>query len=424
MTKHSRHNETLILDFAQPLADRFYQEGVQYEEQGAVDEAVVAFERALQANGTHAPAHLALAYHCRRQDHLDAALAHCEAALAQQPTAEAYFLLGHVLIAQEQFPAALETLHRCLDLNPTFDRARYQIAFVYYLQGEYEVAVTEFHRAAQHEPEWETLFFLGECYRMTRRPAEAERTFRRALAHTSNWTQIELTRGQLQACQRLAEFPGDDALSPKDRAYCDSGIIYLGTSPDDGITIPPYLFHNFEYADLARTLRRFLALKEAQGWRWGAVVPVDIVSLPLALALGQHLGVGTEPRRRTSTLVVQALGETMEGMQDAVERLDEARSFCLMVCWPEEWRPDVVGLVTPLVGSLPWYRTSAIPQLYASLLGRDTADEIPQKPSWLDPRPAEAIAADILAALASTPADPNLHAQVAYYRHHARLRWR
>ncbi len=415
---------TQILNFAHSLADRYYQEGVQYEERGAVDEAMAAFQRAIRASGTHAPARLALAYHYRRLDRLDKALSHCNAALAHEASAEAYFLLGHILIAKEQFPAALDALHRCLELDPNFDRARYQIAFIYYLRGEYEVAITEFHRAAQHESEWETLFFLGECYRMTRRPAEAERVLRRALCLTSNWTQIELTRGQLFACQRLAEFPPEHVLTPKDRAYCDSGVVYLGTGADDGIAIPPYLFHNFTYADVAQTLRRLLALKEAEGWQWDAVQPVDIVSLPLALALAEHLGIGTEPRRYGTTLVVQALGETMEGMQDAMEGLAGARSFCLMVCWSEEWRPDLMGIATPLVGSLPWYRTSAIPRLYASLLEREAELTVSQKPSWLDPRSPELIAADILAALKVIPPDPNLRTQLDYYHQHPRLRWR
>ncbi|MDQ4077849.1 MAG: tetratricopeptide repeat protein, partial [Chloroflexota bacterium] len=219
---------TRILDLTQSLADRFYYEGVSYEELGEMDEAMRAFERAVQADRTHAPAHLALAYHCRRLDRIKQAVVHCRAAVAVQEDAEAYFTLGHMLSAAQELDDALAAFRRCLDLDPEYDQARYQVAFVYYLKGEYEVAITEFHRAAHHEPDWETLFFLGECYRMTRRPAEAERVFRRALSLTSSWGQVEITRCQLQACRRLAEFPTEQPLNIKDRTYCDCGVVYLG----------------------------------------------------------------------------------------------------------------------------------------------------------------------------------------------------
>ncbi|MBA3534208.1 MAG: hypothetical protein H0T73_19985 [Ardenticatenales bacterium] len=122
------------------------------------------------------------------------------------------------------------------------------------------------------------------------------------------------------ACERLAEFPHSHSLTPKGQAYCDHCIIYLGGGKDDGLTIPPYLSYHFDYPQLATTLRRFLALAEAQGWR---------------------------------SLVVQALGETVEGLQDSAESLPGARTFCVLLCWPEPWRPDVVGLATPLLGALP-----------------------------------------------------------------------
>ncbi len=257
---------------------------------------------------------------------------------------------------------------------------------------------------------------------MTRRAPEAERIFRRALGRANSWGQVEITRGQLQACQRLTEFAATPVLSVKDRLYCDSGVVYLGSRMDDGVQVPPYLFYKFEYADLACTLQRFLALQESKGWQWSAVVPVDIISLPLALALATHLGVGTEPLPDGETLVVQALGETVEGLQDAAERLPNTRTFCLLACWSEQWQPDIVGLVTPLVGSLPWYRTGPVSQLHAVLFGEESTSPIREQ-VWQDPRSPEAIARDILEALWAAESEPTLPAQLDYYREHPCLRW-
>lgn len=402
-----------ILPLAPSLADRFYQEGVACEEAGALEAAMLAFERAVRADGGHAEAHLALAYHYRRLERLEEALAHCKRAVEIRPGAETFFALGYLHVARRAFPEALAALRRCLEYDAHHARAAYQIAFVYYLRGQYDVAITEFHRAAQRESDWETLFFLGECYRMTRRPSEGEYTFRRALALCSNWGQIEITRAQISACQRLAEFPAECTLSLKDRAYCDCGVVYLGSASDDGLDIPPYLFYRFAYRDVARTLHRLVSLSTARAWQWQAVMPADIVSLPVALALSEWWQLGTEPLRGSRTLVVQALGESSAGLQEAVDRVGDAHSFCLALCWPEEWRPDFVGLATPLSSVLPWYGERPA--------GSDQADSLPSP--WLDVRPAEAIARDILFAMRGLPKDPTLEAQLAYYEQHPHLRW-
>lgn len=407
---------TRILDMAQSLAERFYQQGVSHEEVGAVEKAMRAFRRAVEADGSHVDARLALAYHCHRLNRLDEAITHCKQLLASRPCAAAYFSLGHLLIAGQQYAAALSALRRCLELEPRYEQARYLIAFIYYLQGEYEVAITEFHRVALREADWETLFFLAECYRMTRRPAEAERFFHRARGRATTWGQVELTHGQITACQRLAEFSPHHTLTLKDRVYCDSGVIYLGTASDDGIAIPPHLFYHFSYQDVARTLERLLALKGRLGWIWQAVVPVDIVSLPLALALAKRLGVGTEPRKGGHTLVVQGLGETVEGLQDAVERPGENRTFCLLASWPEEWYPDLVGLTTPIPGSLPWYHPDPLPSLSNRTEGRAIHP-------WMDSRPPETIANEILSAMGALPPERQRAAQLRYYEQHPRLRW-
>lgn len=407
---------TRILDMAQSLAERFYQQGVSHEEVGAVEKAMRAFRHAVEADGSHVDARLALAYHCHRLNRLDEAIAHCKQLLASKPCAAAYFSLGHLLIAGQQYAAALAALRRCMELDSDYEQARYHIAFTYYLQGEYEVAITEFYRVALREADWETLFFLAECYRMTRRPGAAEHFFRRALNRAITWGQVELTRGQVAACQRLAEFPPQHTLTLKDRAYCDSGVIYLGSASDDGIAIPPHLFYHFSYQDVARTLERLLALRGSLGWCWQAVVPVDIVSLPLALALAKRLGVGTEPRKGAAALVVQALGETVEGLQDAVEQMGESRTFCLLASWPEEWYPDLVGLTTPIRGSLPWYHPDPLPALTIRTQERATNP-------WMDPRPPEAIADDILSALKALPPERQRAEQLRYYEQHPHLRW-
>ncbi|MCZ7570420.1 MAG: tetratricopeptide repeat protein [Ardenticatenaceae bacterium] len=415
-----------ILDFNHCRAERLYRQGLESEREGDQSEALALFEQAVELDSSHSDARVALAFHYRRLGRLDEAIAQCQAALEIGPHPVAYFNLGHALIDKNEHEAALEALRRCLELQPTFARAQYEIAFVYYLKSEYDVAITEFHRAAQIEPDWETYFFLGECYRFTRRSSEAERMYRKAMPLAGSWGQVEITKAQLESVARQREFPADADLSVKDRYYCDSGVVYLGTAQDSGLEIHPYFFYHFSYDDLAVTLKRFLAVIEALNLRFSAVAPVDIVSHPLAMALARRLGVGTEPRPNGNTLLVQALGETVEGLQDALERTPGATTFCLAASWEEDWAPDILGIHTPLPSSVPWYRVGSFARLRSEAQGEAAGplDRGEAESSFIDPRPAELIATEILQALDRTQDEPTLPAQVNYYRvAHRRLRF-
>jgi tetratricopeptide (TPR) repeat protein len=277
-----------ILDFARCRAEKLYQQAVELEQEGDLDEALALLEQVIGLDQTHADAHLALSFHYRRVNRIEEAIEQCRKSLDITPSAEGFFSLGQALIDKNEHTAAMQALRRCLDLDPSMARAQYKIAFVYYLRGEYDVAITEFHRAAQIEPDWETYFFLGECYRLTHRCPEAERMLRKAMPLAGSWGQVELTKSQLACVARLSEFSGDDDLTVKDRYYADSGVVYLGTAQDDGLQVHPYFFYHFSYRDLAVTLKRLLALIEAARWQFDAVAPVDIVSLPLALALARR----------------------------------------------------------------------------------------------------------------------------------------
>lgn len=397
-----------IVDFSHSRAERLYRNGVFHEERGNFEDALRAFQQVVQLNPSHMDAHISLAFGYHRNEQFDEALHHAKIAVSLNPSARAHFALGHALLARRDTLAALDEFRTCLALDPDFADARYQIAFAYYLQGDYEVAITEFHRVAQRNPDWETFFFMGECYRLTMRPAEAERVFRKALGVAGNWTQVELTRGQLDASLRLNEFPDGHIFTVKDRLYCDTGTVYLGTTRDDGVRIPPYLVHHFTYEDIARTLMRLHHLKRARGWTWDTIWAVDESSMPLAMAMAHLFSLKVQSPHGTHPLVIQAVGDSVATFQEAVAQAKGVNSFCLLTCWAEEWHADITGVVTPLLGSVPWFRKNQTDAL---------AD------SRKDSRPPEQIAQEILKAYHALTPEPNLTAQLDYYHRHHRLRW-
>lgn len=398
-----------IVDFSHSRAERLYRDGVLHEERGRFDEALRVFQQVVQLNPSHVEAHISLAFGYHRNEQYEEALHHARIAVSLKPSARAHFALGHALLSRRDTLAALDEFRACLTFDPDFADARYQIAFAYYLQGDYDVAITEFHRVALRNPDWETFFFMGECYRLTMRSAEAERTFRKALAIAGNWTQVELTRGQLDAALRLGEFPDGHIFTMKDRLYCDTGTIYLGTTRDDGVRIPPYLIHHFNYEDIARTLQRFRHLKKSQGWTWDTIWAVDDTSLPLAMAMASLFNLKVQAPNGARPLVVQAIGENVTTFQETVAEVKSVNSFCLLTCWAEEWHADITGVVTPLVGSVPWHR-------------KNQKEGVPAE-TLVDSRPPDQIAHDILTTLKMLPAEPNLTAQLDYYHRHHRLRW-
>lgn len=407
-----------VIDFNQRRADRHYQEALAHEHDGELDAAVHAFEQAVALAPEHIDAQLALVAHYNRLGLLDDAIDHCRAILTREPDPTAYFYLGQSLINLGEYDEALDALHQCLTLDPTHALAHHELAYVYYRREDYDVAITEFHRAAQYEPSWETYFFLGECYRQTERLKEAQTVLRKALAIAETWGQIELTRAQMESVNRRMEFPRNTPLDVKANYYCENGIVYLGSDDDDGLNIPFYFFYNFDYTDIAVTLRRLVTITDHLDMHFDAVVPADIISLPLALALARYWDIGTEPNKDDSILLVQAIAQESATLQDALERTPDATTFCLCAAWDDPWLPDIVGVCPPLGGGLPWYPATSVAGVAAN--AATSTSSLPASPDQV-----EEILAGILDALDSDTAEPTLDEHGAYYAvDHPRLRFR
>lgn len=408
-----------IIDFNQHRADRHYQQALAHEHDGELDAAVDAFEQAVALAPEHIDAQLALAAHYYRLGFLDDAIHHCEAVLTLGPDPTAYFYLGQSLINRGDYDEAIAALRHCLVLDPTHALAHHELAYVYYRREDYDVAITEFHRAAQYEPSWETYFFLGECYRRTERLKEAQTVLRKALTTAETWGQIELTRAQMESIDRRMEFPYDTPLDVKANYYCENGIIYLGSDDDDGLNIPLYFFYNFGYTDVAVTLRRLITITEHLGMHFDAIVPADIVSLPLALALARYWNVGTEPTNDGSTLLVQATAKESATLQDALERTPGAATFCLCAAWDDPWLPDIVGISPLLGGTVPWYQHQSDDEYMP-----DHRTEQMETPARFYSIPIEQLVTRILAAMDALPDESSLTEHSTYYgTDHHRLRF-
>ncbi len=405
-----------ILDFNTCRAERLYREGLNHLDRRDIEAAVATLEEAAALNPAHTQARMALVALYRQLGLLEYARAHCEAVLDRAPSPAAHLSLGQILVEEGRYEAALEAFRQCLVLDPLCARARHEMGFVHYLRGHYGEAVEEFHHAAAIEPLWETFYFLGECYRRLCRPREAQQMLRQALALAGTRERVELTRAQLESAARQTEFLGCRPVSWKDRVYCESGVVYLGSAGDDGLNIPFHFSYTFDVYATAVTLRRLLAVAEGCGLRFHAAVPADALSAPVARALEELWASSSPSNGHGQVLVVQALGSDAARLQELAGQHPGSLSFCLAVTWDDPWLPDFVGLSTPLPCAVSWHAGEC----------DSPPDGVPSPQELFPGGRTSQVAARIVDTLRRLPPEPTLDAHVRYYaRHHRRLRfWR
>ena len=395
---------TTILDFRQGVAQRLLREGRRYEAKGDLSAAADTYRRAVEMDPDFCPARLALADQYRKLGRFEEALEQCRIAVELMPDAHTHLQLAQLLMELGHFAEAESALLHVLRDEPENNVARFTLAFLYYRRRDYATAITEFYRVAQLDPNWATFFFLGDCYFSLERFDVAQRVWKTALLYATSSDEFDLTRNALQRVRRYLEFPQRDYADLKAHYYREDGVVYLGTAEDDGLHIPPYISHDFTFRDIAVTLRRLVALLEALGMTFDAVAPVDIVSLPLALALSQWWGTRTEPLPTDHVLLVQALGREAASLRMVAEEQMSVITFCLSVGWREPWLPDLIGVVAPLKSSVPWY-----------------APDDPHADAQCQLDRADHLAQTLLQEMHTLPPDPNLDAQLAYYTEQHRL---
>ena len=422
----------MLNEFRRHTASMHLERGRKLERSGQYDEAMSEFKNAVEADPSYAAAHNALGYHYRRKGLLTKAIEEFKAAVNLAQDFESYFNLGKALFDMGRHTEARDAFQRCLSLSPGDPSARYELACTNYGLGKYSEALAEMGELASVYPtDWQLPFVVGSCYLRLGEYPQAEGQFRQALSLVTEEEDSWSIGDALSVAQRYQEFDPDRPLSVKDRFYKEYGAVYLGTGHDDGLEIPEYFLYNFDYQDIAVTLRRFHLLAEAFEWSFDALVSMDQESLPLTLALSELLDVPVrevnELQEDEFVLVVFGIGRTPELFQVTMERLPEAAlSFGLSISWlkQSELVPDLLGISTLEESSLPWRRISPLSRQHDPDEQDRSGRAVVLKPPYEDTRDPSEIAQDILQALDQLPEEQSWEEQVDYYmREHSRLRF-
>lgn len=376
------------------------------ERQGRLDEAMVEFKQAVEADPSIPSAHVALGQHYRRKGLLTKAADEFHTAALLSGDSASYFELGRILSDLERFHDAEKAFERCLSLEPDDPSARYELASALYSQGAFDKALQQLVPLVGDYPsDLELQTAMADCHLAMGDYAAAHSVLVKALEQAAPEEDTSDLHEALFVARRHLEFAPQVSLNVKDLLYAGQGVICLGTRRDDGIDIPLYEDHAFTYSDVAATCRRLVALQRHFGWPIDALSAVDHSAVPLTLALAELLRLPTRPlervRKRELTLLVLATVPHPEFWQVTLEHISTPmRSFALALTWQPDEGPvtDLIGILCSGKCRLPWQRL------------RKTSPE--------------AAAASILRAYAAQPDDGNLMAQIAYYgRHHRLLRF-
>ncbi len=110
-----------------------------------------------------------------RAGNLDQAESSFKQVLAQDPnSAGAYANLGVIAMRRQNWPAALDLLHKAERLAPNVAGIRLNIGLVYYRQSEFHSAIAPFESVLHDQPDSaQARYLLGLCYFFTERYADA-----------------------------------------------------------------------------------------------------------------------------------------------------------------------------------------------------------------------------------------------------------
>lgn len=166
---HKAHNNMALasIDIGElELAEIHYRESLAIEPQPAIyndlgyvlerlglpDEAIEAYEQALELDPDSATAHYNLSTHLARDKSYPEAEAHLRAALKVEPSARTYTGLGAVLWQQGKADEAIRSLQTAIKANPKSTAASDTLGKIYVAQGKFEKAAVTYQQLAEQQP--------------------------------------------------------------------------------------------------------------------------------------------------------------------------------------------------------------------------------------------------------------------------------
>lgn len=199
-----------LLEAEPQRAEAHHVHGLALQLDGQVDEAAVAFDRAIALAPEHAGYRLARAgIALNRRQYAEAEQA-IEQALALDPNAlSGYAMLSHVALGRGELDRADQLVKRAQRVAPDHPLTLCMVGNLALARGDHAAAQVALHRAVERAPDEPlVLSSLALAYVAAGNHAFAEQTLRRALELDPGATQLRrLLIGSLRKQQRIEELP-------------------------------------------------------------------------------------------------------------------------------------------------------------------------------------------------------------------------
>ena len=162
---------------------KYRQEGEAFYKARQYDEAIEAFNHALQFNPAQPVVYfnLGVIYGERQQDK-EAIKAYQEAVRLKPDYPLAYFNMGNAYLDEGEYGKAIEAFKEASQLDSIAPSAHYNSGVAYIELGQQDEAVKSFKEAIRLQPEYAAAYYnLGIAYGTSERDKEAVEAFRQAL---------------------------------------------------------------------------------------------------------------------------------------------------------------------------------------------------------------------------------------------------
>jgi len=217
-----------------PSASDHIDTGVEYAEQGQLDEAIAEYQEAIKLEPDNADAHRNLGTAYGEQGEWEEAAAAYEQAIELAPdSGEAYGDLVGVYTYLERLPEAVAAGEKAIELAPDYATAHNNLGFAYSEQGKVDEAIAEYEEAIRLDPTDPTPHYnLGLLYRRQDQLDEAVAEYQEAIRLDPNRTDAHNNLGiayyeQGKFDEAIAEWEKTIQINPDHaNAHKNLGIAY------------------------------------------------------------------------------------------------------------------------------------------------------------------------------------------------------
>lgn len=185
-----------------------FEQGVQFYQQGRLDEAVEAFEALLKEKPDFAEGHYNLGMVYLRKGETETAIAKMEKAIELKPEfVEAYFGIGQAYIDKGEEEEAIKIYNRAVNINPNNAKIYVNLGAVYFNNKKDDLAMEALLKAKDLDPSLPNIYYqLGLLHIRKQEIEESIKNLEKFLELAPQAPEAESVKAMLEELRKKREF--------------------------------------------------------------------------------------------------------------------------------------------------------------------------------------------------------------------------